>query len=241
MKKIIIFLFIFGIILLVGCAKRPIACTEEAKVCSDSSAVGRDPNNNCEFFPCPGESTEDEFNIDLKHQSCVTDSGCDIILTHCGKCDYPGKPVNKKYREMYERVYEQRCGDYDGMICKMLERGYRLDCVDRECKVVFEEEPKQITDKESKEIARNFVENSATYKFDGFDLESKETMVMRCPYCWQFIFEFQSRAAGYGDRTGKMLAQVITPHITVVTVTEGEVKAALLDGKWDMVKQETIK
>lgn len=237
MKKIIIF-FIF-VILLVGCAKKPIACTAEAKLCPDGTSVGRDPNNDCEFFPCPGESTEDEFNIDLKHQSCVTGSDCDMIVTHCGKCDYPGKAVNKKYKEMYEKIYEQRCEDYDGMLCKMLERGYRLDCVDRKCKVAFED-VKQITDEESKEIARNFVENSATYKFDGFDLESRETMVMRCPYCWQFIFVFQSRAAGYGDRTGKMLAQVITPHITVVTVIEGEVKAALLDGNWDMVKQEMI-
>jgi len=29
-------------------------CTQEAKLCSDGSAVGRDPNNNCEFFQCPG-------------------------------------------------------------------------------------------------------------------------------------------------------------------------------------------
>ncbi|MEP7103373.1 MAG: hypothetical protein ABI721_01525 [Candidatus Dojkabacteria bacterium] len=31
----------------------PIACTLEAKMCPDGSAVGRDPLNNCEFKPCP--------------------------------------------------------------------------------------------------------------------------------------------------------------------------------------------
>ena len=30
------------------------ACTEEAKICPDGSAVGRQ-GENCEFTPCPGE------------------------------------------------------------------------------------------------------------------------------------------------------------------------------------------
>ncbi len=28
-------------------------CTMDAKICTDGSAVGRDPQNNCEFFACP--------------------------------------------------------------------------------------------------------------------------------------------------------------------------------------------
>ena len=28
-------------------------CTKEAKVCSDGTSVGRNPVNNCEFYPCP--------------------------------------------------------------------------------------------------------------------------------------------------------------------------------------------
>jgi hypothetical protein len=31
----------------------PKMCTADAKMCPDGSAVGRDGNNNCEFFPCP--------------------------------------------------------------------------------------------------------------------------------------------------------------------------------------------
>lgn len=30
-------------------------CTMDAKMCPDGSFVGRDGNNNCEFFPCPNE------------------------------------------------------------------------------------------------------------------------------------------------------------------------------------------
>jgi hypothetical protein len=50
---------------LVGCEKNsgestppqeePVACTMDAKVCPDGSAVGRE-GPNCEFPPCPGET-----------------------------------------------------------------------------------------------------------------------------------------------------------------------------------------
>jgi eight-cysteine-cluster-containing protein len=30
------------------------ACTADAKLCPDGTYVSRDPNNNCEFYPCPG-------------------------------------------------------------------------------------------------------------------------------------------------------------------------------------------
>jgi hypothetical protein len=33
----------------------PVACTMDAKVCPDGSAVGRQ-GPNCEFAPCPGET-----------------------------------------------------------------------------------------------------------------------------------------------------------------------------------------
>ncbi|MFA5188663.1 MAG: hypothetical protein WC460_04860 [Patescibacteria group bacterium] len=63
MKKLfIIFAFI---VLLAGCSLQPItkpnqlpnntnqrACTQEAKLCPDGSAVGR-TGSNCEFAPCP--------------------------------------------------------------------------------------------------------------------------------------------------------------------------------------------
>jgi hypothetical protein len=81
----------------------------------------------------------------------------------------------------------------------------------------------EVTEAESKEIARAFVENSPTYQFDGFDLEYKQAITLRCPYCWLFIFDFQSRQAGYGNRTGQMLAQVITPHTASVIVEQSTV------------------
>jgi hypothetical protein len=55
MKKFIIPLLLFSIVF-AGCTNTkttfPQACTEEAKVCPDGSAVGR-TGPNCEFAPCP--------------------------------------------------------------------------------------------------------------------------------------------------------------------------------------------
>ncbi len=89
-------------------------------------------------------------------------------------------------------------------------------------------------------LARKFVENSPTYRFDGYGITHKETVQMRCPYCWRFVFGFTSSHAGYGNRTGKMLAQVITPHSAEISVFRGRVTSAILDGKWDMIKQKFL-
>jgi heat shock protein HslJ len=99
-----------------------------------------------------------------------------------------------------------------------------------------------VSEDESLNIAQQFLKNSSTYNFDGIEetLKNKETLTLRCPYCWQFIFTFDSRHAGYGDRTGQMLAQVITLHTARITVQEGEVTYAVLDDKWDMLQQEKI-
>ena len=98
------------------------------------------------------------------------------------------------------------------------------------------------TEEESLKIARQFLKNSLTYKFDGIEetLKHQETLKLRCPYCWQFIFTFDSRQAGYGNRTGQMLAQVITPHTARITVQKGEVTSAILDKEWNILQQEKI-
>ena len=39
---------------ILGCTQdAPSACTTEAKLCPDGSAVGRNSSNGCEFDPCP--------------------------------------------------------------------------------------------------------------------------------------------------------------------------------------------
>lgn len=101
---------------------------------------------------------------------------------------------------------------------------------------------RQMTKEESQRVAEEFLKNSQTFVFDGMDdtLNLVDTLTARCPYCWAFIFEFDSRHAGYGDRTGQMLAQVITPHRAVISVEQLVVVSAVLDERWNMLSQEMI-
>ena len=100
----------------------------------------------------------------------------------------------------------------------------------------------QMTKEGSQAIAEEFVRNSPTFSFDGMEetLKLTETLTARCPFCWSFAFEFDSRAAGYGDRTGKMLAQVITHHRAAIMVQLHEITSAVMDEKWDMLRQREV-
>lgn len=108
---------------------------------------------------------------------------------------------------------------------------------------VTEQTPMQkINEEMSREIAEEFVRNSPTFAFDGMPetLELVETLYPDIEGAWGFVYRFESRHAGYGDRTGQALAQVITPHEAHTTVEHGEVVSALMDEKWDMLAQEMV-
>ena len=121
-----------------------------------------------------------------------------------------------------------------GVVEINLQKGAPMPCAEQEFVEVSQEE--------SEEIARNYLLNSSTFKFDGIEgtLELIATNEVTCPYCWEFVFEFQCRHAGYGDRTGQMLAEVITPHTAEIIVEQGEVVSAIIDEQWDMMKQQMI-
>ncbi len=99
-----------------------------------------------------------------------------------------------------------------------------------------------VSEEESRQIAEEFLRNSPTFVFDGIEdtLRLSDNITLKCPNCWEFIFEFDSSHAGYGDRTGQILAQVITPHQAAITVEQGEVTRAVMDDKWDMIEQEEL-
>jgi len=58
-QKAFLALAIIGILFISGYIQKADSqnqgCTEDAKVCPDGTAVGRDPSNNCEFFKCSDE------------------------------------------------------------------------------------------------------------------------------------------------------------------------------------------
>jgi len=98
------------------------------------------------------------------------------------------------------------------------------------------------TEEGSRKIAEQFLRTSPTFAFDGIE-ESVALIEVLYPdieYAWGFVFRFESRHPGYGDRSGRVLAQVITPHEAIINVERGEVVSATIDGRWDMLAQCTI-
>lgn len=67
---------------------------------------------------------------------------------------------------------------------------------------------RQMSEEESRRIAEEYLRNSPTFVFDGMEetLILADTLTTQHPYSWIFVFEFDSRHAGYGDRTGQILA-----------------------------------
>ena len=102
--------------------------------------------------------------------------------------------------------------------------------------------PQGISQEESQEIARQYVINEPTFVFDGMGetLALVSSTTLKCPYCWEFAYQFDCRQSGYGNRTGLMVAQVITPHTARIVVQEGKVTSAVMDGSWDMMGQKRI-
>jgi|GEM_PF-1773176 len=97
---------------------------------------------------------------------------------------------------------------------------------------------KSPSEEEWKEIGMRFVERSPTYEFDGFNLSFKglekkgEKLILS--------YEFTSRHSGYGERSGKMLADVITPHRVDLMIEDNRLISAVMDGRWDMINQRIL-
>ncbi len=90
---------------------------------------------------------------------------------------------------------------------------------------------------ENQKVAAEFVKTEATYRFDGIPDTLKVTSTTSVGNGWKYTIEFDSRHAGYGNRTGQVLAEVVTHHTAEVTVQAGKVTRAIMDGQWDMISQ----
>ncbi len=99
---------------------------------------------------------------------------------------------------------------------------------------------KVVSEEESLIVAEAFIKDDATFAYDGFSdsLELVDSKKLECNACWEFTYRFNSRHAGYGDRTGQVLAQVVTPHTVVIQIGEAEVRFARMDSATDMLKHE---
>lgn len=98
-------------------------------------------------------------------------------------------------------------------------------------------------------IGTDFIKDSPTFKFDGIEetLELEEFMIREdTPRQYVLTYNFDSRYAGYGDRVGQAVANVITMHRAVIIlnvelVENGasyQVGTAHIDGRWNILGQE---
>jgi hypothetical protein len=95
--------------------------------------------------------------------------------------------------------------------------------------------------KEAEMIARTWIENSPTYSFDGFDLKLENHEILETIPEQHFLtYTFMSRHGGYGNRTGQMTTQVLTPHKIEIIVSEKNITSAVIDGEWDELSQQPV-
>ena len=93
---------------------------------------------------------------------------------------------------------------------------------------------------QGQQIAEEFVKMEATFRFDAIPETLTLTSTTSIANGWKYTLEFDSRHAGYGNRTGQELAQVITHHSAVVTVISGAVASSIMDNRWDMIQGRII-
>lgn len=96
---------------------------------------------------------------------------------------------------------------------------------------------------EAEELAIEFLRNGPTFSFDGIEgtIEVVDIIAMEIyPVQYVITLGFECSHAGYGDRTGEELAQVITPHTIRIALSAGEIGSALIDDQWDELIQRPV-
>ncbi|MDZ7794542.1 MAG: GerMN domain-containing protein [Spirochaetia bacterium] len=98
---------------------------------------------------------------------------------------------------------------------------------------------KEVQRKAAVQAAKRWIRNySPTFVYDGTGLELREVERKdregEGAVAYEMRFEFESRHAGYGDREGEILAQVITPH-----TLEIQVERDPNSGRWKVVRAVT--
>ncbi len=108
--------------------------------------------------------------------------------------------------------------------------------------IFFVNQDKEVDDSvytidESRVVAQNWIkQESPTYTYDGENLSLQQETVVEEGSEYKFVFSFESRSGGYGDRTDLMTTQAITPHEIRVVVLNNEVIEAINDDVYDEIR-----
>jgi hypothetical protein len=90
-------------------------------------------------------------------------------------------------------------------------------------------------------LAETWIREAPTYKYDGSGLVLVNYVQQESyPVRHVLTYNFTSSHAGYGDRSDQVTAPVITNHTIKVTIIDGTVDSAIIDGVWDEMGQFMI-
>ena len=90
------------------------------------------------------------------------------------------------------------------------------------------------------DVARNFVQSSPTFGFDGIAESLRLGPLGATDVGVRIDATFNSKHEGYGDRTGKKLEELDVIHTMNIWVENGKVIYAYTDGQWDELNQKPI-
>jgi len=96
---------------------------------------------------------------------------------------------------------------------------------------------------ETVDTAIDFLKNGPTFSFDGIpgSIEVIEVITAESyPVQYFITIAFECTQAGYGDREGMMIAQVISPHEIRIALSNGVIGSAIIDDQWDELIQMPV-
>ncbi len=76
--------------------------------------------------------TDYSITVDDTDRNCISDDDCALVITRCDYC-MCGTPVNEKYAGKYARLLQEKCIDYNGELCDIECRPYKLLCLEESC------------------------------------------------------------------------------------------------------------
>jgi hypothetical protein len=90
------------------------------------------------------------------------------------------------------------------------------------CITPVHQEPAPVSLEESREIARDYVTAMEEYRnYSGRNLTLVETITLRCPYCWQFVYTFELQSM-----KDPSVTDLATVRVTAIEGRVAEVVAA---------------
>ena len=80
------------------------------------------------------ESAGYQLAIDPHHRECGSDADCIVVASHCSSCEC-GAPVNRRFRNHYERQYRELCDGYSGAVCEFYCPTPHSRCIEESCEL----------------------------------------------------------------------------------------------------------